>query len=560
MARLTVTGGPLKGERFALGDVCILGRSFDADVRIDDLTVSRHHAKFTRTAGGTVVVDLGSGNGTFVNGERIYSPRMLRKGDRIEISHHVFEFSDADEEEPHLDATTTLTFTESEARAGEDSTIAATIDLDTTTRLERRVLANPKELLKAHTRLKTVLAISNTVLGELDVNKVLEEIMNGLFRIFPQADRGFVLLLDPSGRTLVPRVARTRSGKPPAQITISRHIRDEVIQKRVGVLVADAMSDQRFSQAQSVVNFRIRSVMCVPLVARNSLIGLLHIDTLDPTAAFQREDLELLTGIANQAALALVNATMHERLMQQQRLERDMQLAQQVQLSFLPDRTPDVPGMTFCASYRTAMQVGGDFYDFIEQPNGRIALAIGDVSGKGVPAALLMAKMTSDVRLCSLSMSEPKDILAAINARTCRSSGEESFVTFLLLTLEPATGRVVLANAGHLPPLVRRAQEGAVLAIETDIGFPLGVVEDNAYEQVEWTLAPGDTISLFTDGVTEAMDAERRPYGEERLMETIARGPSEPPALLARVLEDVQRHVGDQPLSDDMTFICFGKR
>jgi len=556
MASLIATGGPLAGQKYALGETSILGRSFDADVRIDDLTVSRHHAKFTRTASGYVVVDLGSGNGTAVNGERIYSPKLLRAGDEVEISQHKFEFSEAEEKGSNLDTTLTLSETDDH---GTDSTIAATIDLETTTRMERRLAANPKALLRAHDRLKTILGLSNTIQGELDLTRVLEEIMNGLFRIFPQADRGFLLLVDPTGKTLVPRVARTRSGKPPSRITISRSIRDEVLKKRMGVLVADAMSDQRFSHAQSVVNFRIRSVMCVPLVAQNQLVGLLHVDTLDPTATFQRDDLEMLTGIANQAAVAIANATMHERLMRQQKLERDMQLAQQVQLSFLPDKTPDVPGMKFCVSYRTALQVGGDFYDFVTQPDGKIVVAIGDVSGKGVPAALLMAKMTSDVRLCSMSHSEPKDIVAEINRRTVESSSDETFVTFVLMTLDPDTGRLTLTNAGHMPPLLREASEGRVQAVEGGIGFPLGVMEDVEYDQTEILLKPGDTLTTFTDGVTEAMNAEHEAYGEERLVKVIGEGASDPSELLERVLTDVQQYVGDQPQSDDLTFLCFGK-
>ena len=165
MSKLLVTGGPLTGQKFRLTDTCILGRSFDADLRIDDLTVSRHHAKFTPTASGYAVVDLGSGNGTIVNGERIFSPTPLREGDTIEISHHKLQFSESAEEESDIEAP--ITVSESEGEGGE-STITATIDLDTTTRMERRLAANPKALLKAHTRLKTVLGLSNTIQGELD--------------------------------------------------------------------------------------------------------------------------------------------------------------------------------------------------------------------------------------------------------------------------------------------------------------------------------------------------------------------------------------------------------
>lgn len=557
MARLVAIKGPTKGQEFSVGDACIVGRGFEADVRLNDVAVSRQHAKITKTATGYVIVDLGSSNGTSVNGERVFSPRVLHEGDTIEIAQNVFTFVGPSaplggmKPEPDL-----VIF--SDGGHEKDSTITGTMELTTPLATER-LKADPAALYRTSVRLKTILALTNTIQRELELGNVLEEIMSGIFRIFRQADRGFLMLRDAATGTLVPTIARTRGGQDPGKVTISRHIRDEVLRKRVGVLVQDAMTDTRFAQAESIMQMRIRSVMCVPLVAENDLVGLVHIDSLDPNAVFSLDDLEMLTGIANQAAAAIASATLHKQLMEQQRLERDLQLAQQVQLSFLPEGTPNIQGMKFRVSYQTAMKVGGDFYDFIEQGSDRLAIVIGDVAGKGIPAALLMAKMTSDARFLAMSEREPKDILTSLNKRLASTSSEGSFVTLLLACLDVNEGRLTIANAGHLPPVIRANHGDQIMRVEERIGFPLGVVPDTEYEQAEIVIKKGDSVSLFTDGVTEAMNAAREPYGEERLLEVIARSSADPDEVWRRVLDDVRQYVGETPQSDDLTFLCFGR-
>ena len=557
MARLVAIKGPAKGQEFSVGDACIVGRSFEADVRLNDVAVSRQHAKITKTAMGHVIVDLGSSNGTSVNGERVFTPRVLHEGDTIEIAENVFTFVGISaplggmKPEPDL-----VIF--SDGGHEKDSTITGTMELTMPLATER-LQADPAALYRASVRLKTILALTSTIQRELELGNVLEEIMSGIFRIFRQADRGFLMLRDATTGTLVPTIARTRGGQDPGKVTISRHIRDEALRKRVGVLVQDAMTDTRFAQAESIVQMRIRSVMCVPLVAENDLVGLLHIDSLDPNAVFSLDDLEMLTGIANQAAAAIASATLHKRLMEQQRLERDLQLAQQVQLSFLPEGTPNIEGMKFRVHYQMAMKVGGDFYDFVEQSGDRLAIVIGDVAGKGIPAALFMAKMTSDARFLAMSEREPKDILTSLNKRLARASSEGSFVTLLLACLDVNEGRLTIANAGHLPPVIRANRGDRIMRVEERIGFPLGVVPDTDYEQAEIVIKKGDSVSLFTDGVTEAMNAAHQCYGEERLLEVIARSSADPDEVRTRVLDDVRRHVGETPQSDDLTFLCFGR-
>src|SRR5262249_51032361 len=196
----------------------------------------------------------------------------------------------------------------------------------------------------------------------------------------------------------------------------SRSIVKQCLETAQAFLSDDATQDNRVQLSQSVVDFRIRSVMCVPLAsAEGKAFGVVQLDTQDRSKKFTKNDLELLCGVANQASIALENARLHQDAVVQERLKRDLQLAHEVQLSFLPQRLPAVPGYESHAFYRPAEQVGGDYYDFIPLAGRRVAMTLGDVAGKGVPAALLMARLSSDARFCFLTEADPAKVVGKLN-------------------------------------------------------------------------------------------------------------------------------------------------
>jgi len=307
---------------------------------------------------------------------------------------------------------------------------------------------------------------------------------------------------------------------------------------------------------------QVRSVMCVPLIFRNDLLGIIYIDTGRPSDRFRftMEDLDLLTGIASQAALAIQNARMHERLLQRERLERDMQFAHEVQRSFLPDKVPRIEGYEFSAWYGSAQEVGGDFYDFIELPDGRVAVVIGDVSGKGVPAALLMARLTSELRFLALSEPEPPSILSRLNERMVSGRTEDRFVTLLYVVLDTKERSIEVANAGHPYPLVRKREEGRLERLCEPINPPLGVMPSVEFKSLRYNLAEGDTVAVFTDGVTEAMNVRKERFGMQRLERAIANGAPGARAIMERILKQVSEFVGLASPSDDLTLVCFGTK
>jgi len=554
MAALVVVQGPEKSKEYPLSEGIILGRSFDCGIRLDDMTVSRRHAQITPTADGWVIEDMGSGNGTMLNGKELTAPAPLQDGALIQIGDTALKFLAKTTEPPQVRAASVTMMAPSDASK---ASILNTLDV----RATQRGVPTPaslEELKALHERLQTVLSVSNAVQTEFNQEKLLGDIMDRLLIVFPQMDRGFVLMRDDEKAELAPVACKTRSGETAAELCMSRTIIDEVTNNCVAVLSADAMGDSRFGGAMSIVNMQMRSMMCVPLIANEELLGIIHVDTMRQGRKFNKDDLELLTAIANQVSFAVANAKMHNRLMKRQRMERDLQLARQVQHSFLPSSTHKVPRMAFTSSYRAALEVGGDFYDFIQASPQRIAIVVGDVSGKGIPAALMMAKMTSDVRTFAMSEPEPKDILAKLNQRVGESTTTEQFVTMFLAVVDTETREMKVSSAAHCPPIVRRSAEGELIELATEGSFPIGIVSDAEFPQQEFKLEAGDTVVVFTDGVSEAMNEQKEQYGDERIQKALSSGPSDPGTLMKVLLDVVQKHVAGAYQSDDLTLICFG--
>lgn len=554
MSRLVTVEGPLAGQTFNLRGTSIIGRSFDADIRIDDLTVSRHHARIEATSQGFTIEDMGSGNGTFVNDQPVDSAVPLANGDLIRVSKNVFRFASRDKDTVSAEPLDKVEISDSQ-----DTAIVETLDVKSTLiNLDvSKTAQDPTAIKKAHERLRTVVEISNKVQSELDMDGLLEMILDRLFLVFGQADRGFIMLKNDDDE-LAPKATRQRGKKEPDAITISSHVIEEVMTHRIAVLTADAMADDRFSGAMSIMNFQIRSMMCAPLIANDNFLGVIHIDTVQQDKRFTMDDLDLLTGVANQTAIAIANAKLYVQLMNQQRMERDMALARQVQESFLPGKPPEVPGIQLVATYRAALDVGGDFYDFIPMENNCIAIGLGDVAGKGVPAALLMARMSSDMRLHATTEADACTVLTKMNARLAQGGTDGAFVTAIFLILDPGTRTLTISNAAHCLPVLRRGSTGEVIEIDEGGGFPLGALDDTQYEEGTFQLESGDVVAIFSDGVTEAMNANKDLYGTERLLAVAAQPASNAQEVMDNILKDVQKFVGDAYQSDDLTLVCIG--
>jgi serine phosphatase RsbU (regulator of sigma subunit)/anti-sigma regulatory factor (Ser/Thr protein kinase) len=296
--------------------------------------------------------------------------------------------------------------------------------------------------------------------------------------------------------------------------------------------------------------------LVVPLVSQGELIGTLNLGPRLSEQDYSTDDRRLLTTLAAQAAPAirvaqLVREQAHEAA-ERERLEQEMRVATLIQQQFLPRELPNLPQWQIAAYYGPARAVGGDFYDFIEMPGGRIGIAVGDVTDKGVPAALVMARTHSILRAEASRSDSPGEILARANALLVPEMPARMFVTCLFAILDPGTGRIVLANAGHNLPYVR-TDDGVVELRAT--GMPLGLMPDIRYEETEGVIAPGSNVLLYSDGLVEAHDPAQQMFGFPRLREamTIDDAGSE---LLDRLLEDLHAFTGAEwEQEDDITLV-----
>jgi len=542
------------------GESAILGRHPECDIVLDSGAVSRQHARLVRHEGTYFVEDLGSRNGTFVNGRMVSGRQELREGDELAVCDMLFAFHleppeleplAPDVESPTTTAPSAVLLDDDRPSAG--STIMSRVDISSGSsglRLE----------LNAEAKLKALMEISQSLARAVGLSDVLPNLLESLFKIFLQADRGFVVLRHRETDRLIPMAVKYRRSEDTQIARISRTIVGSVIRSKEAILSADATADDRFEMAESIMDFHIRSMMCAPLVGSSGeALGVIQIDTLDQRHRFNRDDLDVLASVACQAAIAVENAELHEAAVRQQALARELSVAHQVQRGFLPSTSPTIGGYEFFQFYAPAHELGGDYYDYVFLPGERLAVVVGDVSGKGIAASLLMARLSAETRFFLASEPTPGAAVGRLNRVFCDSSWEDRFVTMLVCVLDPARGEITVVNAGHMAPLLRSASGEVEPVAPDESRLPLGVDESTVYPQHTRRLAPGECFALFTDGITEAMNGDGELYGQHRLLKCLGRASAGVSALGPAILNDVKSFVGDLSQSDDMCLVCFGR-
>ena len=410
-------------------------------------------------------------------------------------------------------------------------------------------------------KLKALLEISRNLGRAIGLGDVLPKLLDSLFKIFAQADRGFIVLKDPLTGRLIPKAIKYRRNEDTQSIKISRTIVNSVIASKQAVLSADAASDVRFEMSDSIVDFRIRSMMCAPLITgEDNALGVIQIDSLDSRNRFNREDLDVLASVACQAAFAVENAQLHETALREQAIKRELAVAHEVQRGFLPAESPKLAQFDFFEFYEPASALGGDYYDYVELSGGRLAVVVGDVSGKGISASLLMAKLSAEARYSLATEPTPAAAIGKLNRVFCSNVWEDRFVTLVLAVLDPERQEVTIVNAGHMSPLLRRGNNSVEPVGEEITRLPLGVDVETVYEQCTIPLQPGESLTLFTDGITEAMNASDELYSIERLIGQLGSDVDDVSLFGRRIIVDVRRFVGSQQQSDDMCLVCLGRR
>lgn len=560
MPTLEVLDGPNKGEVFQVDrDEMVVGRLPYCDIVLAQKNVSRQHTRIVRSGSAYSVEDMNSTNGTFLNGKRVRQRTPLKDQDLIRIynvsmlfremvDHGGPEGKPGKPETVEMGAPGTKTATDQTRPERPDKVTGAVAPQ------ARNVGVNVYE------KLKTVLDINRALGSTLDIDEVLPKILDGLFTVFPQSDRAYVLFPDAETGQLEVKAQKQKEEGTLASSSlgpISHTVANRVMSQADAILSADGIDDDEFDISESVLDFPIRSMMCAPLLGpMQKPLGIIYVDTNDPYEHFHEDDLEVLISVAATAGQALEYAHAHEAQLRLDRRNRELATAQEVQLHFLPQARPNVPGYRFFDYYKSAEEVGGDYYGYVSLPDGRVATALGDVSGKGISAALVMARLCSEVRYRLVTEDDPCRAVEALNREFSKPENDPWFVTFVLCILDPREHQVMLVNAGHKPPLLRKARAGQLEEIGEDVvGMPLGCDESVEYLPFTMPLEPGDALFVYTDGINEAMNSDGQLYGVDRVREAVRTGPEQIGELGEFLLSDLGQFTQDYSQSDDICVI-----
>ena len=532
LPRLESVAGPRAGSHYPLEDEIVIGRFAGCDIVLRESYVSRRHASIRRDGDQFLLEDLGSYHGTLINGAHVRAIHALKHDDHVQIGEHVLRFVSF--------GSAYAEFTNCE----HPSTVMPVLDL-----LHEEALAGAK--------LRALLEIIENLSRSLDLRDIFPSLLDCAFRIFPQAERGCVLLSEKNGE-LTPQAVRHRDPHASGRASISRTIARQVMSDGQAVLSDNIGDDQRF-QSDSIHDLDFRSMMCAPILgADHRPLGMIQLDSSKLHQRFSRDDLAVLANVANLAGKSVEHARLHQRRLRFERRQRRLETARSVQQHFVPARPIEIPGYATSHYYAPAEEVGGDYFAYLPLANDCWGFAIADVAGKGLPASLVMAHFCGDVRYCMATESDHRAAMMNLNALIAELPAYDRFITLALCVLRQDTHQVTVLNAGHPPPLLRRVN-GTVEPIGAGShGPPLGVLPHWEYELTTTTLAPGDGVLLFTDGVIDARRPDEELYGSDRVEAFLASSqrPEDQPEALRLHLESF---TAGAPQADDICIVWFAR-
>ncbi|MGH7496552.1 MAG: PP2C family protein-serine/threonine phosphatase [bacterium] len=429
---------------------------------------------------------------------------------------------------------------------------------------EPATLSVAEEITTLKTRvsnLSSLIEVSIIVNSTLDLDSVLSLVMEKAQAVM-EAEASSVMLINEKTGMLEWEVALGEVGdqiKQKIQLRLGEGIAGWVAQNGQPLIVPDVSKDPRFSRrSDEETGFKTRSIIAAPLKVKNRIIGVAEVINPLHGRSFTQDELELFSTFCRQVALAIDNARMHRTLLEKQKLDQQLEAARTILDSFLPQRFPVDPLHRFRVAARSlpATQIGGDFFDFMELDQDTVSMVIGDVSGKGVPAALYMARLLSDLRIHSKNDGEPASVLQTINEILVERGRRGMFVTLQYALLDLPSGRVSYASGGHLPLYWLRAQGKEGAFVGAGGGAPLGIMQESRFIPRDLELSPGDYLVAFTDGIVEAKNRAGKQYSMEHLGASLMRPWPSPQELVDFVVQDIQHFTEGMPPHDDLTIIA----
>ena len=526
MAELILKHGEREPERINLERLrTTIGRSTRSDICIPDPFASRVHVEIRKENDHYILQDLGSANGTRYNGQPVKEIIELNSGDKIQIGETVFQFV-----EQKINTNRTL------VDGGDDFNPSMTISLaanKSATELfqsiekarQAEISKVPQPVAQKTDLLGLISKVGVTLLAATTLDETLKQVAELVFEAVP-AERCVIMLREEDSKNLDDcdngmriAVARLREKSEDfGDIRVSRTVMKEVVENQKSVLTSDAQHDPRFA-SQTMVLQGIRSVLAVPLASKNTVFGLIYADSPVSETQFTEENLKVLTTLASVAAIRVENTRLLEERLERERMERELALATEIQQKFQPSAPPVVPGYEMQGISFSCYEIGGDYYDFIKRDDDKWIIALGDVSGKGTAAALLMSSVHAAVHGQIAAKTPLLQTVYAVNKYLAENTPPNRFVTLFIAELDLATGTLSYVNAGHNPPLVART-DGDIEQLDSS-GFPLGMLDIATYELGQMHLEAGEALVIYSDGVNETVNPKDEEFGMERLTQTV---------------------------------------
>ncbi len=524
-----------------------LGRAQGNDVAVADPNCSSRHATVERADGGFIIRDAGSKNGTFVNGRRIDGPVALSPGDEISIGLTTMTF-----DRPRMPR---VSMVDSPASATDASAVVpfrTILEKTSATDVRTSPLATPADLKEENRILQVMFQVSEALVAHKPLQELLEDIMDLIAENIPM-DQCVIMLRGDGSSALETRAARIQGQwRGGGEIQVSRTIVAMAYEQHLSVLLSDPAADPMVGE--SIFDLDIRSALCVPIGDAEEVIGVLYADRHGRLEPFRNADLRLLTLLANTAAVRIQQARRVAALIVAAKLQQDLETAAAIQRDFLPRSLPSSEGYGTAARAVPCLQVGGDYYDLVTLDAKRIGLAVADVSGKGVGAALLMASLRAWLRAELLHGTDLDALAAKLNDFTHESSDIHSFITFFFAELDKETGALRFINAGHNPALVF-GRDGLARELPAT-GLCLGMFAGRSYEVGTGEVGPGEVLVLYTDGITESRNTEEKEFGVDGLAAAVRdEREKDAPAILDAVFRRLSEFTACAEPFDDRTLV-----
>ena len=507
-----------------------LGRATDCTVPIKDRYLSRRHAEIVFASGEWIVRDCGSVNGTLLNGTKLSSVCALKPGDRIVLgdSEVIFE-------------------------PPEDTSQSQLIPLDSNSHAKNIAIPLREATVDDTARAAVLTALALELIEDRPMNDLFEFILDRVIGLL-HPSRAALALLDTDGKTFSNVRLRRREASDSLDLYISRTLLGEVVEERNVVSFVDTSQDEKLARAESIVAQNIRSAVCAPLLVGDAVLGVLYLDFLANRGAITPEDVKLIAQIARFAGVKLETTRLREEALAKAKLDEELRTAYTIQSRLLPTALPEIAGYAFAGTNKPCRTVSGDYFDVVVRPDGRIYFIIADVSGKGITAALVMASLATAFNIFTRTDPSPADLVREMNATLAPKTAPTKFVTLVAGVLDPATGTVEFANAGHVAPLVI-SRDGVQQLTTTDM--VVGLFANARYRNQSISLERGDSMVLFTDGVTEAENEQEEQLGLAPVVSVISTLHDTP---APRILETIETHVlsfaGNTAAGDDVTMLA----